>query len=536
VVRRYGKLGTAGLALCVLGLAGCAKHENPPGGTPAPVGTAGPAGQGMAGSAGSSTGSSGAGSVAMASASGSGGAAGQAPMGSGQGGSQGSAGSGGAAGNEPPPPPADANSWRMMGYDASNTYFNPAEKTISVANAPTLVEKWRKTVAGFPPGSPVIAEGKVFVMATGGSYAFDLETGTQLWARMDIAGTASAAYDAGFVYFHSGAEANVWKVKAIDGTTVWGPVKSYELSQCDGTSSPTVGGGKVIVGHSCGLREIGGGYAEARGGVEAFDVETGTRAWTYWTTKPEGTEDGAMVWSTVAIDVASATVYATTGNNYSVAGPNSDSIHAIDLGSGAGKWMKQVRMNDVWSLLAATLGEDTDFGANPILATIGGKQVVAAGDKGSVFWQLDRTTGTVNWSRDNLSASHNQANGGVLNNGAFDGQHFYAVSNGPAAGNCMLHKMDGATGVDAWVKTYPKITWGAPSLANGVLFVPINDDLYVLNAADGAVLKMFATGGTIAAGAAAVAQGRIVVGSGMQYAFAGASAINNNEVICYGLP
>ena len=69
-----------------------------------------------------------------------------------------------------------------------------------------------------------------------------------------------------------------------------------------------------------------------------------------------------------------------------------------------------------------------------------------------------------------------------------------------------------------------------------MLFVPINDELYVLNAADGEMLKMFDTGGTIAAGAAAVAQGRVVVGSGLQYVFAGDSAINNNEVICYGLP
>ena len=37
---------------------------------------------------------------------------------------------------------------------------------------------------------------------------------------------------------------------------------------------------------------------------------------------------------------------------------------------------------------------------------------------------------------------------------------------------------------------------------------------------DGETLKMFATGGTIAAGAPAVAQGRVVVGSGMQYQFA----------------
>ncbi|HTU63524.1 MAG TPA: hypothetical protein VMF89_33910, partial [Polyangiales bacterium] len=54
--------------------------------------------------------------------------------------------------------------WRMMGYDETNTYFNPHETILSVSNAPMLKEKWRFTVAGFPPGSPVVAEGKVFVM------------------------------------------------------------------------------------------------------------------------------------------------------------------------------------------------------------------------------------------------------------------------------------------------------------------------------------------------------------------------------------
>jgi hypothetical protein len=404
-----------------------------------------------------------------------------------------------------------------------------------VANAGTLIEKWRAEVMGFPPGSPAIAEGRVFVMATGGSYGFDLAMGTQLWVRTDIAGTASAAWDEGFVYLHD-ASANLWKVNATDGTTEWGPVKTYDLSRCDGTSSPVVAAGKVVVGHSCQARELGEGYAESRGGVEAFDTETGKRAWTYWTVPPDGPEDGAMVWSSVAIDVSGATVFATTGNNNSVLGPNSDAIHAIDLTSGLGKWRYQARPNDVWSVLAAPVGPSVEFGANPILATIDGEQVVAAGDKGGAFWQLERDSGSFNWSRLNLSPSYTAVHGGVLNNGAFDGQHFYVVSNDPATGYSVLHKMEGATGADAWTKIFPKLTWGAPSLANGVLIVPVNDQLHLLNAADGGPLKTFATGGTIAGGAAAIAQGRIVVGSGLQFEFGGLDVINNNEVICYGLP
>jgi polyvinyl alcohol dehydrogenase (cytochrome) len=429
-------------------------------------------------------------------------------------------------------PSVGEDSWPMMGHDPNNTYFNSAETSLTVENAPTLIEKWRFTVAGYPPGSPAVADGKVFVMATGGTYALDLATGAMLWARNDVAGTASAAYDAGFVYVHTRA-ADLLKLNASDGATVWGPVRTYELSGCDGTSSPIVAGGAVVVGHSCGGREVGVGYEVARGGVEAFDVETGARTWSYYTV-PETGENGAMVWSSVAIDPEGSTVFATTGNNYSVGGPNSDAFHAIDLMNGEARWKLQVRANDVWSSRGVRTGQDTDFGANPILVELGGQKLVAAGDKGSAFWALDRETGAIVWERQALTASHTPANGGVLMNGAFDGDDFYVVSNDPTAAMAVLYRLDGETGADVWSKAFPKINWGAPSLANGVLAVPFGDDLYVLDAETGETLTMFATGGTIAAGAAAIAQGRLIVQSGLTYPFG--SVTLNNQVICYGLP
>jgi hypothetical protein len=430
------------------------------------------------------------------------------------------------------PPGVGENSWPMMGRDANNWYFNAAETALTVENAPTLTEKWRFTVLGYPPGSPAIADGKVFVMATGGSYALELATGAMLWARTDLAGTASIAYDAGSLYVHTRA-ADLFKLNASDGATVWGPVRTYELSGCDGTSSPIVAGGAVVVGHSCGGREVSTGYDVARGGVEAFDVETGARRWSYYTV-PETGENGAMVWSSAAIDPESSTVFATTGNNYSVAGPNSDAFHAIDLQTGEGRWKYQVRAGDVWSLRGVPGGQDTDFGANPILVEIGGRKLVAAGDKGSAFWVLDRETGAIVWERQALTASHTPANGGVLMNGAFDGEDFYVVSNDPAAAMAALYRLEGETGEVVWTKTFPKINWGAPSIANGVLAVPFGEDLYVLDAETGETLTMFATGGTIAAGAAAIAQGRLVVQSGLSYPFGTVTA--NNQIICYGLP
>jgi hypothetical protein len=63
--------------------------------------------------------------------------------------------------------------------------------------------------------------------------------------------------------------------------------------------------------------------------------------------------------------------------------------------------------------------------------------------------------------------------------------------------------------------------------------VPVDDELHVYSAASGSLLTMFSTGGSIAAGAAAIADGKIVVQSGRQYPLGSPS--NNNQIHCYGL-
>jgi outer membrane protein assembly factor BamB len=385
-----------------------------------------------------------------------------------------------------------------------------------------------------------VVDGAVYAMATGGTYGIGLADGAKLWERTDIAGTASLAYADGALYAHT-SSAQLYKLNAKDGSTIWGPIRTYELSTCDGTSSPILGGDKVLVGHSCGVAEVTGNPDQevARGGVEAFGTDDGSRAWTYWTASESG-ENGAMVWSSVAVDLEANVVFAATGNNYTLLGENSDSIHAIDLKTGQRIWKRQVRAGDVWSLGSKTFTAptgpsiDTDFGANPIIADIAGKKLVAAGDKASGFWALDRKTGEILWGREELSANHSPAYGGVLMNGAFDGKFFYAAVNEPPA-KSLLRAFDAVSGEDVLPPLQLGASvWGAPSLANGLIFVPVNSVLKVFNAKTFEELASFDTGGTIAAGAAAIVDGHVVVKSGLMYAFAN-DAKPNNKILCYSL-
>jgi outer membrane protein assembly factor BamB len=430
-------------------------------------------------------------------------------------------------------PPAALNDvWAMMGYDEKNQYFAPNETKLSVATAPMLAHKWTATVAGFPPGTPVVAEDKVFVLATGGLYAFNLSDGLVAWMNLDLKGTSTVAYHDGFIYVHSDP-ATLYKLKAADGAIAWGPTTTYdEVVGADGTSSPIIADGKVFVGHST-SNEIGAGgvnQTNARGGVFAADIETGVEAWHYFTV--ELPENGAMVWSTVSVDVAGGVLYATTGNNYTVAGANSDAFHAVDLETGVGMWATQVREGDVW-VLNKPVSRDTDFGANPILADVGDLKLAAAGDKASAFWAVDRVSGDIVWSRPDLTPSHSPANGGVLNNGAFDGKAFYVMVNAPATMSSTLYALNPEDGSDLWKRDFDRITWGAPTVANGVLVVPADTQLHVLDAANGASLAMFETGGSIAAGGAAIVDGQLIVQSGLTYF--GTPTINN-QVHCYAVP
>lgn len=455
----------------------------------------------------------------------------------------------GPAPGETPPPPssplpaleaAPANAWTQMGGDARNWYYNPNETTLSPANAAQMVEKWRAKIGGFAPGSALIVSRRVFFMGTTGTYAFDLANGEKIWERRDLGGTASLAYHAGSLYAHL-YEPRLYRLDAEDGTDIWGPVDTYlgpnadaEMPMlCDGISSPIVGAGTVVVGRSCGTIEVGDGAGGglAKGGLEAVDIESGTKLWSYQST--EGDEDGAMVWSSVGIDESKGVVYATTGNNYTVLGANSDSIHAVDLATGERLWRQQGNTDDLWSLRVVPGGPDTDFGANPILT---GDGMVAAGDKGSTFWAMDEMTGAVLWSRGDLSERRDAAHGGVLMNGAFDGEVFYVLANDSGSGTTNLVAMNKADGSDRWPpKKLMGTVWGSPSLANGLLFVPLNSQLVVFNAATGEELNRFDTGGTIAAGGPAIAEGHVCVGSGLQYPFS-RTAVPNDEIICYGLP
>lgn len=355
------------------------------------------------------------------------------------------------------------------------------------------------------------------------------------------------------------------------------------------TQSATVHDGRVYVGvasqeEGLAAAGFGGGANYAccsfRGSMLALDIETGAILWkTYMV--PTG-YSGAAIWgSAPAVDTRRGQVYVATGNNYSIPADRQacvaaagspaeiqaciaaddyfDSIVALDLVTGAVRWATKALPADTWTVdclpffgdgtnCPSPAGPDYDFGQAPALFTVasagsgGPRQLVGAGQKSGQYWALDPDTGAVQWV---TQAGPGGTAGGLQWGSAVDGQRVYTANanynqvpwtlpSGSSTTNGVWSGLDAATGQVLWQTTPPNggSTSGPVTTANGVVFgcsLDATGHMYALNAATGAVLWSFASGGSCLSGAA-ISSGNVFWGSGYANLFFGTP---NNKLYAF---
>jgi polyvinyl alcohol dehydrogenase (cytochrome) len=436
--------------------------------------------------------------------------------------------------------PRRVHEWTMLGYDLASTYHNPAETKLTTRTVRDLKVAWEMETSGPVNGAPAVKDGVVYILSAGAAYAVNADDGTVLWENADVGGTASPAISDGTLFINT-APGIVCALDAATGTEKWHSVVDPHDTSA-GFSSPVVFERYVLVGSSSIEEAKVAEGATFRGGVVAFDRDTGDERWRYYTA--DVPFNGVAVWSTVTVDPESRTVYASTGNNYTEeAGPTSDSILALDLDTGELEWITQLTEGDVFTILNPR-SPDSDFGANPILFEVeidgAPRRVLGAGQKSGVFWVLDRTTGEVVWAQ--AVSPGTALIGGMLNNGAYDGERILVAgstgsSKSPGSEpskdgeqKARLAALDPVTGKFLWDRQIRAWVWAPITVANGIAFVAVDTDLDAVDAATGKRLFTFPTDGTITS-APAIVDGRVYFGSGISY-FAGE---NDNTFYALGL-
>jgi polyvinyl alcohol dehydrogenase (cytochrome) len=182
-------------------------------------------------------------------------------------------------------------------------------------------------------------------------------------------------------------------------------------------------------------------------------------------------------------------------------------------------WNFQGEMGDAWSFSTPNAGPDHDFGANPIILDFKGKKLVAAGRKSGDFHLLDRVTGA-EIATYKICTRTSQANGGILNNGAYDGKNelFIAAANEAGSpGQTVAMSADPDMKLkEVWRIQNAGVMWGQISTANGVCFIPDDTVMRIVNCKDGKDLNKITVPGTIGS-AASISEGRVYFGSGFTY-------------------
>ncbi|HEX3551538.1 MAG TPA: PQQ-binding-like beta-propeller repeat protein [Candidatus Elarobacter sp.] len=455
----------------------------------------------------------------------------------------------------------DAASWILPAHSYSgNRYLS--ETDITPDNVRTLKKAWSTNVDARGPleTSPIVWNGTMYVTSSHNDvYALDAATGALKWHFpykphvIAFSANRGVALSDGKVY-----EATLdGKLIALDATTgkpVWSVTAAHDVTNTFFTMQPVPYKNMLILGASNG--DWGGiGY------ISAYDAATGKRLWD-WNTIPGPGEPGhntwsgdswkrggGAVWSGIAIDPASNTLYADAGNPQpdflgtirKGANLYTNSMVALDIGGAKPKlkWYRQFIPHDT---------HDWDPAMPPVLfsGTVSGspRNLVAAGDKGGNFWVLDAGSGAIVYhvavsTQKGQNTVPNRAgtiacpntNGGVeFNGGSYmpDTNAFYVPSvdqcgvwksqgtatyvagqfylggafpslYGPSTG--YVNAVDIGTGKFLWRKhlAFPQIG-GALSMSPGVVFTGgVNGDFTAYDAKNGNVLWHYATGMTIQA-------------------------------------
>lgn len=466
--------------------------------------------------------------------------------------------------------------WNGWGRDLDNSRHQPAPG-LRAQDVPRLKLKWAYAYpATMAIGQPVVIGNHLFVTSDSGEVsALDARTGCTNWvfksgAPVRTAITVGASRKGAFTLYFGDERANVFALDAISGRERWRRrLDTHPVARI--TGSPVLYRDRLYVPVSSIEEAIARPdryeCCKFRGSLAALDAESGRVVWqTYPIEEPPhpyrkntaGTQlygpAGAAIWSAPTIDTRRGVLYVGTGNSYTdVETTGTDSIIAVELGTGKIRWSNQVLAKDNFIMncrqpgvgnCPREAGPDHDFGSSPILRRLpSGRELVLAGQKSGVLFALDPDNkGQKVWE---ARLSGGTQLGGIEWGFTADATNVYVPIADPIGPPHLrkpgLRALRIATGEQLWSTPAPVVncSWGKARCTNGqsaaassipgVVFSGTTDGHLRAYATDDgriiwdvdtaarpweAVNGGVAKGGSIDAGGAVIANGTVFINSG----------------------
>jgi alcohol dehydrogenase (cytochrome c) len=310
----------------------------------------------------------------------------------------------------------DPTKWLMFGGDYTSQRHSPLTQ-LTPQNVDRLTPQWLFQTQTPAAGrgletTPLVVDGVMYITGNNShAWAIDARTGRQIWHYQrtlpEVLRVCCGMVNRGFAMlgeklYMGTLDAHVVALDRKTGKVLWDATVEEPKNGYSVTLAPLVVKNKVIVGVS------GGDYA-SRGFIDAYDAETGTRAWRFYTVPGAGEKGsetwpnvdaakrgGGAVWATGAYDPALNLVYYGTGN------PNPDywgddragsnlytcSLLALDADTGTLKWHYQFTPHDIhdWDSTQVPVLGDITFAGQP-------RKVVMFANRNGFFYVFDRADG-----------------------------------------------------------------------------------------------------------------------------------------------
>jgi alcohol dehydrogenase (cytochrome c) len=310
--------------------------------------------------------------------------------------------------------PADGSRWLTFGGNYTNQRHSPLTQ-ITPDNVNRLVPLWTfqtGTLGNFETTS-LLRDNVLYVTGPlNVAWAIDARSGRQIWRyRRELPDNLTACcglVNRGFgvlgdKLFMATLDAHLLALDMKTGAIAWDVTMQEYKNGYASTIAPIVVKDKVIVG-------VAGGEFGIRGFIDAYEAQTGKRAWRFYTIPGPGEPGnntwagdswkigGVGVWVTGAYDPEQNLLFYGTGNpgpDYHSASREGDNLYstslvALDADTGILRWHYQFTPHDV---------HDWDATEVPVLADIpiGGqtRKVVMFANRNGFYYTLDRTTGKV---------------------------------------------------------------------------------------------------------------------------------------------
>lgn len=286
-------------------------------------------------------------------------------------------------------------------------------KQINTANVSNLRMEWMFQTG--QPGRfqtmPLIDNGIMYFTATGlHGFAIDARTGRELWhfrypmpeGLKLCCGVVNRGFAAlGELLYMTTPDAHLIALDRRNGKLVWNAEMAKTEEGYGATMAPLAINGKIIAG-------ISGGEFGIRGFVDAYDAQTGKRAWRFYMVPAKGEfggdtwladswkRGGAPTWMTGTYDPKLNTLYWAGGNP----GPDlygdvrkgdnlfSASVVALDPDTGKRKWHFQFTPHDThdWDAQETFMLLDMKWRGKD-------RKLLLQANRNAFFYVLDRETG-----------------------------------------------------------------------------------------------------------------------------------------------